>query len=110
VANFTRKLRERNRLKFSAMGKASQRVQAARRLSSVTPEYLAELASAMPFGKGDPTGAIEIRNFLTGRVLRWTKLRGDRVNQHRLRSPDGRVSKSVSATRIMDRLRKVLAG
>ena len=105
MPRFIRKLRERKRLKMSAMGKASQRIQAERRMADITPEILAELASSMPSGSGTPTGSIEIRNFRTGTVRRWTLLQGDRANQYRLRSPDGRTGKSISATRICDLLR-----
>ena len=94
------------RLKFSAMGKASQRKQAAARMPSA--EELAELASAMPSGAGAPWGSIEIRCFRRGSVRRWTILEGDRSNRKRLRSPDGRVGQSLPATRIMDLLRREL--
>lgn len=106
MANYRKQLRERKRLKMSAMGKVSQRVQAERRMAGITPEILAELASAMPLGPGTPTGSIEIRNFRTGTVRRWTMLQGDRRNQRRLRAPSGKTGASISATRIMDLLRK----
>lgn len=105
MANFRKKLRDRKRLKMSAMGKRSQQVQAERRMAEITPEILAEIASAMPTCPGTPTGSIEIRNFRTGTVRRWTMLQGDRSNQYRLRSPDGRTGKSISATRIFELLR-----
>jgi len=109
MPNFRKQLLTRKRLKCSSMGKRSQQIQQERRMAGITPEYLAELASAMPSGPGAPVGSIEIRNFRTGTVRRWTILQGTRANQYRLRHPDGRTGASISATRIMDRLRSTIA-
>lgn len=96
------------RLKFSAMGKASQRVQAERRLAAVTPEYLAEIATTQLCCEGAVVGSVEIRNFLTGTVKRWALVQGHRKDRFAMRAPDGRKSTPHSATWIMDRLRKHL--
>lgn len=105
MPRYIKQLRERKRLKCSRMGKISQQRQRERREAEITPEFLADLASAQPCGEGSAVGAIEIRNFLTGRVRRWTLIRGHRKDQYALLAPDGRTSQPHSATWIMDHLR-----
>ena len=56
----------------------------------VDPEILAEWLANPPPRKGDAIGALEWRDFRTGKVMRWTVLRGDRVDRVILRHPDGR--------------------
>lgn len=105
MARFNRQRSERKRLRMSALGKISQRRQRERREVEITQEFLANLASAQPCGEGSAVGSIEIRNFLTGGIRRWTLVRGHRKDQYALRAPDGRASQPHSATWIMDHLR-----
>ena len=90
------------------MGRASQAAPRARREAAMTPEILRDLAAAQPCGPGDPIGSIEVRNFLTGKVTRWTLLRGDRINNYALRAPDGRASKPHGMAWIMAKLRRII--
>ena len=90
------------------MGKKSQEIQRARRVSSVDPAALADLAANPPLAEGDAIGAIQWTNFKTGKVTRWTVLRGDRTNNYRLRSPDGRVSKPHGMAWILEKVRPVI--
>jgi hypothetical protein len=60
----------------------------------VDPEILADLDSYPPISEGDAIGSLEWRNFRTGKVMRWTVLRGDRVDRVILRHPDGRKTQS----------------
>jgi hypothetical protein len=90
------------------MGKRSQQVQRERRMASITPEFLADLAANPPLRKGDALGCIQYHNFRTGKVSRWTVLRGSRVNNYQLRTPDGRTSKPHGLAWILDKLRPIL--
>lgn len=76
------------------MGKASQRIQQERRLAEMTPEVLMDLAANPPYSEGDSLGSLTWHNHRTGRVTKWTVERGPRLNNYRLRSPDGRKSKA----------------
>lgn len=76
-------------------------------MADITPEHLADLASAQPFGPGAAIGSIEYRNFLTGNVHRWTIIGGDRRNNYALRTPDGRTSKPHGWAWITYKLRHV---
>ena len=76
----------------------------------IDPEVLAEVLSNPPLGKGDPIGALEWRDFRSGRVMRWTVLRVDRVDRVILRHPDGRKTQSHGWTWVMDHLRGYFAG
>ena len=89
------------------MGTIYQQRQREKREAAITPEILADLASAQPFGPGAPIGSIEIRNFLTGKVTRWTLLSGNRLNNYALRTPDGRTSQPHGMAWIMTGLRKL---
>ena len=62
------------------MGKKSQEVQRACREAAVDPAELADLAANLPLAEGDAIGAIQWTNFRTGKVTRWTVLRGERTN------------------------------
>lgn len=108
MPRFRKQLLHRNRLRYSAMGKASQRVQRERRIAEITPEFLMDLQANPPLREGDAIGAIEWRNFLTGKVTRWTVLRGDRVNNFKLRSPDGRASKPHGLAWLLGKIRRVI--
>jgi len=70
MRSFRQQRAARKRLRFSAMGKASQRVQREAREAALTPDILRDLAAAQPFGPGAAIGSIEYRNFLTGTVKR----------------------------------------
>jgi hypothetical protein len=73
----------------------SQEVQRARRVAAGDPAELADLAANPPLAEGDASGAIQWTNFRTGKVTRWTVLRGDRTNNYRLRSPNVRMTARV---------------
>jgi hypothetical protein len=107
LPSFRNQLRERKRLHCSRMGKISQQRRREGREAAMTPEILRDLDSAQRFGPGAPIGSIEIRNFLTGKVTRWTLLGGDRLNNYALRTTDGRTSKPHGLTWIMDGIRKL---
>jgi len=94
---------------MSAMGKASQRVQAEKRMALVTPEYLRELAEIeimnLPRKKGDPLGSLQWTDFRTGKVRRWVVRIGARCDQVTMETPDGRKTGSHGWSWIMDKLR-----
>jgi hypothetical protein len=90
------------------MGIASQKAQAARRIALLTADDLVD-AMAIP-RPGDAVGCLQYHDFRTGRVRRWTVLRGDRLDRVVLRSPDGRKTRSHGWTWIMNHLRGFLAG
>ena len=94
---------------MSALGKKSQQVQAAKRMAAIDPVELADLRANPRITEGDAIGSIEIRNFKTGSVTRWTVLRGNRVNNYQLRTPDGRTSKKPHGMAwITDHLRPLI--
>jgi hypothetical protein len=105
MPRFTRQRAERNRLRFSAMGRRSQEIRRAKREAEIDAEELAEMRSAQPHGPGAPVRSIEIRDFLTGAVMRWTVLQGSRSNNYVLRSPSGKTSKPHGTAWIMAKLR-----
>ena len=76
----------------------------------VDPEILADLLANPPICEGDAIGSLEWRDFRTGKVVRWTILRGDRVDRVILRHPDGRKTNSHGWTWVMDHLRGFFAG
>ena len=93
---------------MSELGKKSQAARAARRIAAIDLEQLAdELANPMPVA-GDAIGSIEIRNFRSGSVARWTILRGNRRNNYRLRTPDGRTSQPHGFAWITSHLRPLI--
>ena len=95
------------------MGKASQRVQTARRMAYM-PERLREMAEwdvqNLPRKNGDALGCLEWRDFRTGKVRRWVVRIGDRADRITLESPDGRQTAAHGWTWAMDHLRGFLAG
>ena len=95
-------------LKMSASGKKSQAVQAARRAAAITPEMLMDMLANPAPGAGDTVGAIQWTDFRAGKVTRWTVLRGNRVNNRQLRTPDGRTSKPHGWSWIMAKLRPII--
>jgi hypothetical protein len=108
MRSFRAQRKERYRLKMSAMGKASQRVQAARREAEMTPEILMDLAANPLFREGDSMGSLTWHNHRTGRVTKWIVERGPRVNNYRLRSPDGRKSKPHGMAWMLEKVRAVI--
>lgn len=109
-----RKQREaRRRLRFSTMGKQSQRVQAERRMADL-PERLLELAEIeaqnLPRQQGDAIGCLQWTCFRTGRVRRWIIRIGSRADRLTLESPGGRKTSSHGWTWILTHLRRHLAG
>ena len=90
------------------MGRRSQQVQAARRMASLTADDIVD-AMAVPHS-GDAIGSLQYHDFRTGKIRRWTVLRGDRVDRVMLRSPDGRKTRSHGWTWILDHLRGHLSG
>lgn len=90
------------------MGKKSQAAQRARREAEMTPEILLDMAANPPPRPGDAIGAIQYSNFRTGKVTRWTVLRGSRVNNYALRTPDGRTSRPHGWGWILEHLRPIL--
>ena len=102
------KYRAQRSERFSLMGKRSQAVQAERRMQSIDAEMLADLLTIPR--EGDAVGSLEYRCFRTGKVRRWTILKGDRSDRVILRNPDGRQTKSHGWTWVMDHLRGFLAG
>ncbi|MCE5310425.1 MAG: hypothetical protein LLG20_22540 [Acidobacteriales bacterium] len=92
------------------MGKSSQRVQAERRLAAITPEMIREAESNPPLRMGDAIGSLQWTDFRTGKVQRWTVLRGDRVDRIMLQSPDGRRSRSAGWSFLMRCVRMVILG
>jgi hypothetical protein len=108
MRRFSHQPSKRNLQRFSAMGKKSQEVQRARWEADADPQELADLAANPPLVEGDAIGAIQWTNFRTGKVTRWTVLRGDRTNNYRLRSPDGRESKPHGMAWILEKVRPVI--
>lgn len=96
------------------MGKASQRVQAERRLALVTPAYLRDLAEIeimnLPRKRGDILGCLQWTDARTGSVRRWIIRIGDRIDRVTMESMDGRRTQSHGWTWILDHLRPYLAG
>ena len=93
---------------MSEMGKASQLVQAARRMAEMTPEILMDLASNPRYSEADSLGSITWHNHRTGRVTKWIVERGPRLNNYRLRSPDGRKSKPHGMAWLLEKMRAVI--
>jgi len=90
------------------MGKKSQAVQAARQAAEITPDVLMDMAANPPLRAGDAIGSLQWHNHLTGQVTRWTVLRGRRVNNYVLRTPDGRVTRSHGWAWLLEKIRHVL--
>ena len=108
MRSFSNQRRRRNHLRFSAMGKKSQEVQAAKRAATLTPDDLLDLAANPPPRPGDPIRVLEWRNLQTGTILRWSVLRGPRSNNYLLRTPDGRTSQPHGLAWLLDHLRHIL--
>ena len=100
---------ERKRLRMSAMGKASQRVQAAARLERMA-ERLRDQAEwdvwNLPRKKGDALGCLQWTDFSSGKVRRWIVRIGDRRDRITVESPGAEASKSHGWTWFLTMLRK----
>jgi len=108
MRRFEKKRRARNHLRYSAMGKKSQAVQAARRSADLTPADLQDLAANPQLRAGSVLGRLEWHNYVSGRVTRWAVLRGTRINNYVLRAPDGRVTRAHGWAWLLGKLRHVL--
>ena len=108
MRSFRNQRRELNRLRMSAMGKASQKVQREDRLADMTPEVLRDMAANPPLAEGDCLGSLTWHNHRSGRVTRWAVERGPRSNNYRLRSPDGRRSLPHGMAWILTKIRMVI--
>ena len=113
MTSFRKQRAERKRLRFSAMGKASQRVQSERRMVDVQ-ELLREMAEwdvqNLPRKQGDALGRLQWTDFRTGKVRRWVVRIGDRSDRMTMESPDGRKTQSHGWTYLLNHLRGFLAG
>ena len=97
---------ERKRLKFSAMGKASQKVQAERRLAFIDHRELAEIELMnLPRKQGDALGCLQWADFRTGKVRRWTVRIGNRRDRITVEAPGEHPSKSHGWTWFLTHLR-----
>ncbi len=111
MRRFTQQRRKRNHLRYIAMGKKSQAVQAvqaARRSADLTPADLQDLAANPQLRAGSVLGRLEWHNYVSGRVTRWAVLRGTRINNYVLRAPDGRVTRAHGWAWLLGKLRHVL--
>ena len=113
MTSYRKQRAARNRLSFSAMGKASQRVQSERRMVDA-PARLREMAERdtenLPRKQGDALGCLQWTDFHTGKVRRWTVRIGDRRDRITLESPDGRKTGSHGWTWALAHLRSYLCG
>lgn len=110
MGRFSRKRALAKSLRMSAMGKRSQQVQRDRRLAEITPEVLRELEMNPPLREGSALGSIRYHDFASGKVTSWVIERGDRINNFRLRTPDGWKSKPHGMAWILEKVRPVLLG
>ena len=113
MTSYRQQRKARNRLKFSAMGRASQRAQSYRR-NDGTEERIRALAESdaenLPRKQGDALGCLQWTDFRTGQVRRWTVRIGDRRDRITLHAPDGRATESHGWSWVMAHLRGFLAG
>jgi len=84
------------------MGKASQRVQAERRLADGPRE------DCRP-QEGEAFASVTVHNFQSGDVMRFVLRRGDRSNNFAVSNPSGESSKAHGWAWFLDRLRVRLA-
>ena len=113
MSNDRKQRAERKRQRFSDMGKASQRAQAARRMEGYN-DRIREIAEIecenLPRKQGDAIGCLQWTDFRTGKVRRWTVKIGERADQITLHSPDGRSTGSHGWTWALNHLRGYLCG
>ena len=77
-------------------------------MASLDPAAVADRLANPPPSSGDAIGSLEWRNFQTGKVTRWTVLRGNRCNNYQLRTPDGRKSMSHGLAWLLAKVRHVI--
>ena len=113
MVSYRKQRAERKRLRFSAMGKASQRVQSERRMADAQ-ERLREMTEwdvqNLPRKQGDPIGCLQWTDFRTGKVRRWVVRIGNRSDRMTMETPDGRKTQSHGWTYLLNHLRGFLAG
>ena len=113
MPNYRQQRKERNRQRFSAMGKASQKAQAGRRLEHMA-QRIRERAEwdvwNLPRKQGDALGCLQWTDFRSAKVRRWVVRIGDRMDRMTVHSPDGRCTESHGWTWILVHLRGYLAG
>lgn len=93
------------------MGKASQRVQAERRMGDVDERMheLAEIeANNLPRKQGDALGCLQWHDFRSGKVHRCTVRIGDRADRITLSSPSGKTTQSHGWSWALTKLRKFI--
>lgn len=99
------------RLRFSVMGKASQRVQAERRAEGAA-ERIREMAEIeavnLPRRRGDALGCLQWADFRTGKIRRWIVRIGNRSDRITVESPCTPPSPSHGWTWFSTQLRKHL--
>ena len=66
MSSFRAQRKERKRLRMSAMGKASQKVQREDRLSEMTPEVLRDMMANPPLEDGSCLGPLTWHNHRSG--------------------------------------------
>ena len=112
MTNYRKQRAERKRLRMSAMGKASQRVQSSRRMEHMA-ERLREMAENdvqnLPRKAGDALGCLQWTDFGTGKVRRWTVRIGSRRDRITVEAPGDAPSKSHGWTWFLTQLRKHLS-
>lgn len=112
MANYRKQRVERKRLRMSALGKASQRVQQAARMERMA-DRLRETAEYdvwnLPRKQGDALGCLQWTDFRTGRVRRWIVRIGDRADRMTVESPGSKPGASHGWTWILTHLRKHLS-
>lgn len=77
-------------------------------MAEMTPETLMDIAANPPYSEGDSLGSLTWHNHRTGRITRWIVERGPRLNNYRLRSPDGRKSKPHGMSWMIEKIRAVI--
>jgi hypothetical protein len=97
---------ECKRLRFSAMGKASQRAQAERRMAAIDHRALEEIEiQNLPRKQGDALGCLQWTDFRTGRARRWAVRIGNRRGRITVEAPGDAPSKSHGWTWFLTQLR-----
>lgn len=108
MTRFSRQRQRSISLKMSERGKKSQAVQRVRREAAITPEMLMNMTANPSLGPGSVLGSLQWSNAITGKVTRWAVLRGNRVNNYVLRTPDGRTSRPHGMAWILEKIRPIL--
>lgn len=108
MTRFSRQRRRAMHLRMSALGKRSQAVQRERRMAAIDAEDLAAILTTPVMCDGTPIGSFQWQDFRTGKIRRWTVLRGNRRNNYRLRTPDGRQSLAHGLAWCLAKVRRVI--